>query len=183
ASVALYEEANRCMRVYALDSLLGDELIGPETVVPIAESASGPAFLQGEARVCNREDLAAVGSQVVRRILDMGIQSLCSLPLITRKGKLGTLNLGSVDSHAFAPRDVSLLKQVAAQLAIALDNARAYSEIEELTDKLKKEKLYLQDEIHSVLNFEEIVGESPALKRVLTQVHTVAPLDATVLIL
>jgi len=183
ASVSLYEEANRCMRVYALDSPFVDELIGPETVVPIAESTSARAFLQGEAMVCNREDLAAVDSPVVRRILEMGIQSFCSLPLITRKGKLGTLNLGSVDSHAFAPRDVSFLKQVAAQLAIALDNARAYSEIEELTDRLRKEKLYLQDEIHSVLNFEEIVGESPALKRVLTQVRTVAPLDATVLIL
>jgi formate hydrogenlyase transcriptional activator len=183
ASVALYEEANRCMRVYALDSPLADELIGPETVVPITESASGRAFLQGEAMVCSREDLAALNSPVMKRILEMGIQSFCSLPLITRKGKLGTLNLGSVDSHAFAPRDVSFLKQVAAQLAIALDNARAYSEIEELTDRLRKEKLYLQDEIHSVLNFEEIVGESPALKRVLTQVRTVAPLDATVLIL
>jgi formate hydrogenlyase transcriptional activator len=72
---------------------------------------------------------------------------------------------------------------VAAQVAIALDNARAYREIGELTEKLKKEKLYLQDEIRSVLNFEEIVGESPALEHVLAQVNTVAPLDATVLIL
>ena len=116
-------------------------------------------------------------------MLELGIQSFCSIPLITRKGKLGTLNLGSAADHAFAPQDISFLKQVAAQVAIALDNARAYREIAELTDKLRKEKLYLQDEIRSVLNFEEIVGESPALQRVLAQVNTVAPLDATVLIL
>ena len=61
------------------------------------------------------------------------------------------------------------MKQIAAQVGHALDNARAYREIAELTDKLKKEKLYLQDEIRSVLNFEEIVGESPALKHVLAQ--------------
>jgi formate hydrogenlyase transcriptional activator len=54
ANVSLYEEASRCMRVYALDSPFVDELIGPETVVPITESASGPAFLQGEARVCGK---------------------------------------------------------------------------------------------------------------------------------
>jgi formate hydrogenlyase transcriptional activator len=72
---------------------------------------------------------------------------------------------------------------VAAHIAIALDNARAYREIAELTDKLRKEKLYLQDEIRSVLNFEEIVGDSSALRRVLSQVNTVAPLDSTVLIL
>ena len=183
ASVALYEEANHCLRVYALDSPLADELIGPDTVVPIAESASGSVFLKGEAKVSNREDLVAVGSPVVRRMLDLGIQSFCSIPLITRKGKLGTLNLGSATDHAFAPQDISFLKQVAAQVAIALDNARAYREIADLTDRLSKKNLYLQDEIRSVLNFEEIVGESPALKHVLAQVNTVAPLDATVLIL
>jgi formate hydrogenlyase transcriptional activator len=183
ASVALYEEANRCLRVHALDSPYADELMGPDTVAPLAESASGSVFLKGEVKVCNREDLVALGSPVVMRMVELGIQSFCAIPLITRKGKLGTLNLGSRASHAFAPQDISFLKQVAAQVAIALDNARAYREIAELTDKLRKEKLYLQDEIRSVLNFEEIVGESPALQHVLAQVNTVAPLDATVLIL
>ncbi len=129
------------------------------------------------------KSLMSVGSPTAKRMLELGIQSFCAIPLITRKGKLGTLNLGSTADHAFAPQDISFLKQVAAQVAIALDNARAYREIAELTDKLKKEKLYLQDEIRSVLNFEEIVGDSPALQRVLAQVNTVAPLDATVLIL
>ena len=183
ASVTLYEEAHHCLRVYALDSPLADELIASDTVLPVADSAAGVAFLTGETTVSTREDLVAVGSPRVKRLLELGIRSFCSVPLITRKGKLGTLNLGSTADHAFAPQDVSFLKQVAAQVAIALDNARAYREIAELTDKLKKEKLYLQDEIRSVLNFEEIVGESAALKHVLTQVNTVAPLDATVLIL
>ncbi len=183
ASVSLYEEASRCLRVHALDYPHADELIGPDTVVPIAESACGGVFLKGETTVCSREDLVAVGSPVVKRMLELGIQSFCAIPLITRKGKLGTLNLGSATDRAFGPQDISFLKQVAAQVAIALDNARAYREIAELTDKLRKEKLYLQDEIRSVLNFEEIVGESTALKDVLTQVNTVAPLDATVLIL
>jgi formate hydrogenlyase transcriptional activator len=183
ASVTLYEETHRCLRVYALDSLLADELAASDTVVPVADSAAGAAFLKGETTVSTREDLVAVGSPRVKRLLELGIRSFCSIPLITRKGKLGTLNLGSTADHAFAPQDISFLKQVAAQVAIALDNARAYREIAELTDKLKKEKLYLQDEIRSVLNFEEIVGESAALKHVLTQVNTVAPLDATVLIL
>jgi formate hydrogenlyase transcriptional activator len=183
ASLALYEEADHCLRVYALDSALAQELIDSETVAPIGEPASGAVFLKGETRVCNREDLAAIGSPVLTRMLELGIQSFCAIPLMTRKGKLGTLNLGSMADHAFAPQDVSFLKQVAAQIAVALDNARAYREIAELTDKLKKEKLYLQDEIRSVLNFEEIVGESAPLKHVLAQVNTVAPLDATVLIL
>ncbi len=183
ASLALYEEANQCLRVYALDSPISDEIMSSDTVVPIAESVSGGALLKGEAIIRDRQDLMSVGSPTAKRMLELGIQSFCSIPLITRKGKLGTLNLGSAADHSFAPQDISFLKQVAAQVAIALDNARAYREIAELTDKLRKEKLYLQDEIRSVLNFEEIVGESPALQHVLAQVNTVAPLDATVLIL
>jgi hypothetical protein len=95
-------------------SPLADELIGPDTVVPIAESASGSVFLKGETKVWNREDLVAVGSSVLMRMLELGIQSFCSIPLITRKGKLGTLNLGSATDHAFAPQDICFLKQVAA---------------------------------------------------------------------
>jgi formate hydrogenlyase transcriptional activator len=183
ASVALYEEASRSLRVYAQDSLLTDELIGQDAIVPIAESACGSVFLKGETKVCNREDLVATKSPEARRMLEFGIRSFCSVPLTARKGKLGTLSVASATDQAFAAPDIRLLQQVAAQVSIALDNARAYREIAELTDKLRKERLYLQDEIRSVLNFEEIVGESPVLKRLLTQVNTVAPLDATVLIL
>ncbi len=50
-------------------------------------------------------------------------------------------------------------------------------------DKLAKEKLYLEEEIQTGYNFEEIVGDSQALKRVLSQVQTVASTDSTVLIL
>ena len=78
---------------------------------------------------------------------------------------------------------MGFLQQVAAQVAVALDNARAYREIAQLTEKLASEKLYLEEEIRTELNFEEIVGDSAALKRVLSQARTVAPSDATVLIL
>jgi transcriptional regulator with GAF, ATPase, and Fis domain len=51
-----------------------------------------------------------------------------------------------------------------------------------LTDSLAREKLYLEDEIRTEANFEEIVGKSPELRRVLGLVETVAPTDSTVLI-
>ena len=52
-----------------------------------------------------------------------------------------------------------------------------------LVEKLTEEKLYLEDEIRTEYNFEEIVGQSSVLKLVLGQVGTVAPTDSTVLIL
>ena len=77
---------------------------------------------------------------------------------------------------------MDLLVQVAGQVAIAVENALAFQEIGELKNKLAQEKLYLEDEIRSEMNFDEIVGEGPSLRAVLKQVETVAPTDSTVLI-
>jgi formate hydrogenlyase transcriptional activator len=78
---------------------------------------------------------------------------------------------------------LTLLNQVAAQLAVALENHKAAADLEDLKQRLAEEKKYLEGEIRSDGHFAEIVGDSPALKKVLDQVFTVAPSHATVLIL
>jgi formate hydrogenlyase transcriptional activator len=93
------------------------------------------------------------------------------------------LNVGRRQDDGFSPEDVELLSQVAQQIAIAVENALAYQQIAELKEKLSKEKLYLEREIQTEYNFEEIVGESQSLRRVLKEVETVARTDSTVLIL
>ena len=111
-----------------------------------------------------------------------GIRSLCALPLTTTHRRIGSLVTSSVQPAAYDEEDVEFLRQVANQIAITMDNALAYGEIQELKDKLAQEKLYLQDEVRSELNFREIVGKSVALRRILMLVETVAPTDSTVLI-
>jgi formate hydrogenlyase transcriptional activator len=183
ASVAVYDEAAHSLSFYPLDSPLTAGLAGIDTTLPVKDTPAGRALMERETKIFNREDLLGIQSSYVSQMLEHGIESLCCIPLTTRKGELGTLNLASREANAFAPPDVGFLQQVAAQVAVALDNARSYREIAQLTEKLASEKLYLEEEIRSELNFEEIVGESPALKRVLSQARTVAPSDATVLIL
>ena len=111
-----------------------------------------------------------------------GAKSLCRLPLISRERVLGVLSLGSGAENAFSEEDLAFLGQVANQIAIAVENALAYGQIADLKEKLAQEKIYLEDEIRSELNFEEIVGNSDAIRRVLAEVETVAPTDSTVLI-
>jgi formate hydrogenlyase transcriptional activator len=183
ASVAVYDAAARALSLFPLDSPLTQGLLGADSTLPVQETPSGQALLEGETKIFSREDLVAIRSGFVSQMLEQGVQSLCCIPLVTREGTLGVLNLASKEHNAFIAQDLDFLKQVAAQVAGALDNARAYGEIAELKDKLAKEKLYLEDEIRSELNFKEIVGESAALKRVLNQARTVAPTDATVLVL
>jgi formate hydrogenlyase transcriptional activator len=84
---------------------------------------------------------------------------------------------------AFLPSDVDFLTQVAGQAAIAIENATAFQQIAQLKDQLAEEKLYLQDEIRTERNFGEIIGDDPAFRRVLEQCATVAPTEASVMIL
>jgi len=83
----------------------------------------------------------------------------------------------------FTREDVDFLSEASGQIAIAIENSLAYGEIFELKEKLVQQNLYLEQEIRSETNFEQIVGNSPALMRVLQLVETVASTDSTVLLL
>jgi formate hydrogenlyase transcriptional activator len=181
ASLALYDEGSQGLRQYAIDWPSGNGSYGSlPAEIPVRGSVPGRAFLERETKVFNHCELMAARSSLVDKV---GAQSACCIPLATRKGIIGTLNFASRQENAFNPQDVGLLNQIAGQIAIALDNARAHSEIAALTERLSEEKLYLQEEMRSEYNFEEIIGESPALRHVLEQAKTVAASDATVLIL
>jgi formate hydrogenlyase transcriptional activator len=140
-------------------------------------------FMTEHAAVFTADDLAQSQTPIASRVLQAGIRTVLSVPLRTSKGPLGTLNVGSRKDAAFSGEDQELMNQVAAQLAIALENARAYEEIENLKRRLEAEKHYLEGEIRTELHFEDIVGESRGLQRVLEQAKTVAPSGATVLLL
>ncbi len=115
-------------------------------------------------------------------MISSGLKSGCTAPLLFRDRALGVLSIKSLRENAFSQEDAELFGQVAKQVAIAVENALAYREIETLKNKLEEEKLYLEEEIRTEYNFEEIIGNSPALKRVLQDVETVAATESTVLI-
>ena len=113
-----------------------------------------------------------------------GMQSHCVVPLIIHGGKsTGTLSVTSKRRSQYSEKDAEFLQEVANQLSLALENMRAYEEVAALKTRLEKENIYLQEEIRSEHNFEEIVGNSPALISVLRSVDQVASTDSTVLIL
>jgi formate hydrogenlyase transcriptional activator len=130
----------------------------------------------------NTEDLERFHSPFVKQLIAEGARSACCLPLITPSRILGTLNLGSGRDGNFTEADVELLSQVASQIAIALENALTFREVEDLKNRLAQEKLCLEEEIRTEHNFGEIVGGSSALTSVLKQVEIVATTDATVLV-
>jgi formate hydrogenlyase transcriptional activator len=174
--VSLPDPETGQLRLYALDFPTGKGIIH-EGMGADPTNSVARVFATGQPINMTLEDIERDG-----KLAGEGAKSLCRLPLISRNRVLGVISLGTHREHAFSDDDIAFLGEVSKQVAIAVENALAYGQIADLKDKLTREKVYLEDEIRSELNFEEIVGTSEGLKRVLRKIETVAPTDSTVLI-
>ena len=134
-------------------------------------------------RILTRQQAAEMPGALVERWDAEGIESLAIAPLSTSNGPLGAIALGSRRFNRFDQEDLSLLSQVGTQISLALDNALAYGKLNASKNRLEEERLYLESEIRAEYNFEDIVGKSAALRKVLNQVAIVAPTGSTVLLL
>lgn len=185
ALLTLHEPGSDQLRLHALDlHMFGTIPFEEGVLISLHDTPEGQAIASRQPVLVGPVvDLTRFSSPWVRHAVENGIRSGCAVPLITHDRTVGALSVVSSLENAFGEADAWLLSQCAKQIAIAVENGLAYQEIATLKDKLNREKLYLEDEIRSELNFEEIIGESAAIKKVLNQVGIVAPTDSTVLIL
>jgi formate hydrogenlyase transcriptional activator len=167
---------------HALDFPLSKGFIAQSPLSAI-DSPVQQALNRATSLIFSRKELETFQSSMARSLMAEGVQSLCCVPMMRPKGPLGVLVLGSTRPDAFQTDDLNLLTQVANQLALALENHLAASEIKVLRERLSEERKYLEGEIEYEGHFAEIVGNSSALRQVLQQVITVANSSATVLIL
>jgi len=182
-SLALLDADTGLLRIHALDFPGNPGIFKPETTVSRDNSPAGRAISTSLPLIARGSELDGYDSEIIRILRAEGLQAVCCTPLVHHGHTFGTLNLASRRLDAFTAQDLELLQPVGAQIAIAVENALAFKEIDALKNKLAVEKLYLEEEIRSEFNFEEIVGESAALKRALAQVELAAPAGTTVLLL
>ncbi len=129
-----------------------------------------------------RAELEALPAPVRDAFLSEGIEVMAVTALRTPNGPLGVMTLGSKRPTHFRRDDLDLLGQIATQFSLALDNALAYEKLNASRNVIEQERLYLESEIRAEYNFEDIVGKSAALRKVLQQIEIVAPTDSTVLL-
>jgi formate hydrogenlyase transcriptional activator len=178
--LGLYDPVTDHFRVQLLDT--SNPLRTIETAVPVKDSPAGWAFTRREPLMLGDITAADFAPETYAHLFSMGVKSACWLPLLNRDRAIGTLTIASRRVSAFEKHDVEMLSKIAGQIAAAVDNALAFRQISELKDRLQEEKQYLQEELNTEHGFEDIIGESTGLKRVLKEVETVAPTEATVLI-
>ena len=179
--LAMYDSDTGKMFAQAVSSVL-DPM--PEGIYYDPDgTTSGLTFKTRQPVYLPRPDYDRFPSPATHRFFNCGIKTLYSVPISVHGRVLGAMSISSVREDALTKDDQELFHQVANQVAIAAANALAVRDLEALKNKLAQEKLYLEDEIRSELHFEEIVGNSSALKQVLKLIQTVASSDSTVLLL
>jgi formate hydrogenlyase transcriptional activator len=181
ATIALYDVSSpHRLQMQQLPSG-DDQSLVREVMLSIEGTPEGWVFLNQEPLLMTQIDDKKAGQPTQQ--LKAGIKSGCWVPLNSRGEITGVLFVGSRHEDAIGQRDAKILLPSASQIAGIIKLDDSFHRIVQLTGKLKEEKRYLEEELRTEYNFEEIVGESHGLKAVLKQVETVAPTAATVLIL
>ena len=181
ATLGLYDKASGSLIVQFLGPDDGESRRG-DLRLPLAGSPAGTVFNTREPVLLSRIQESPYAEENVRHLTSLGMRSGCWVPLIHRGEAIGVLAVASLRESGFSQHEVDMLTQIAGQVAMAVSNAMAFRQIAELRDRLSLEKKYLEEEINHDGRFEDIIGESTGLREVLTQIETVAPTDATVLI-
>src|SRR5580692_2660515 len=181
-TVSLLDATSGKCRVFAVDFPHGKGVIKEELFfTPSAAGKKAMDTLRPVVMDTQERDECGIG--ISETAATEGVKAHCLIPLVNRGRILGFLSILRTTDTPFTPQDVDFLSRASGQIAIAIENALAYQEISELKDKLAQEKVYLEEEFRSEMGFEQIIGNSAALKHVLQLVETVAPSDSTVLLL
>ena len=150
-------------------------------ILDLHDSPAGEAFLRQQPII--RRDLSAERQNASEeRAYGHGFQSLCALPLVVRGKSIGAITVGSLSRSQYGESDAEFLMEVANQIAIAVENMQLHEETAAMKARFEAEAVYLQEEIKTEHNFEEIIGQSEKVRELLRKVEQVAPTDASVLI-
>jgi transcriptional regulator with GAF, ATPase, and Fis domain len=152
--------------------------------VPIEQAHVSWVFEHQQPAIIGKLDQEVRFSGSERLLSERGLQSGCAVPITTAHRRLGAMFLGSERPCPCSDEEVRFLSFVADRVALAVDDVLSQESPDDRSpsDDLDKETLTLREEVTSTSMFEEIVGSSEALYRVLAHTAKVAPTDSTVLI-
>jgi formate hydrogenlyase transcriptional activator len=178
----LADSASGKFRLYALDFPEGKGFV-KEGILIESVGACKRALETLQPTIRNIANPQEFPPDLYKLMLAEGLKTQCVIPLVSRGRAVAALTINRRTDNPFLPDEIDFLQEASGQIAIAIENCLAFSQISELKERLAQEKVYLEEEIRSDMGFEQIVGNSPALKRVLQLVETVASSNSTVLLL
>jgi formate hydrogenlyase transcriptional activator len=154
----------------------------PPLVKPLAGSNLEHAARLGRPYVVNRLAEANVRFDLERKLVAFGVKAYVLCPVWVRDRLIGALSFSRRNSDFFTEEEVGLLSDISSIVATAIANSLAYEQIRTLKDQLQAENVLLRQRIAEVGDADEMVGKSPAIRRVQDAIEKVANTDSTVLI-
>ena len=182
AAFLLYQPKSKTLKLVSMQGPIESDFFKVGREYDLQETQISAWVLEHQEVVTRGDLKREQQSPGEKRLVAEGIQSYCVVPLISMGQSMGTFAVWSKTQSRYTEADAELLREVANQVALAIANMTSYEEIASLKARLEKENVYLQEEIRTEHNFEEIVGDSPPLLALLRRVDQVAPTDSSVLI-
>ncbi len=180
-AIFLHDQQRNVLRLFVLESSLTSKYFVVGLEMPVGDSHVGRVFQSQELLLCR--DLATERHYSAdEQAYADGVRSYIIVPLVVHGRSIGVLAVASVNPSQYSETDAVFFREVANQVALAVENMKAYEEIATLKGRLERESVYLQEEIRREHNFSDLIGNSPPLLALLRQVEQVAPTDSTVLI-
>ena len=113
---------------------------------------------------------------------NMAVRTMICVPLETRKGVLGILYALNKRKAAFTKKDLHLLEILASTVAVAIENARFYGDLQQHVSTLETENAHLRTRLQKHFNKQGIIGSSAELQRVFVLLDKVVASTTSVLI-
>ncbi len=181
AGLLLYVPEEDGFRFYALETTMPKRVLERETVIPRAGSAAGWVYDHRDVHI--RPFLQTQQVFIEDHFYAQeGLGRMVNLPLLVRGNCLGTLNIGSVTAGNPDADMLEFLRQIATQVALAIDTIQAYEQLTQLSHRLTKHQASLKEEVKQERRFASLIGQSASLRTVMEQIHAVASTASTVLI-
>lgn len=183
AMLSVYDPVTHEMRVQQLQASEASKALPHEFRLPVEGSVAGWVFSMRQPLNLSPLNSTRFPAEAMKSLIGQGFKSICAVPLLGPDHAIGALAIISSQEAAFTEKETEMLSQIARQVTPAISSVLAYQQTLALSDKLRQEKQYLEEELNTEHSFTEIIGETASLKRQLKQVETVAPTGATVLVL
>lgn len=157
AAITLYDPIRDSFRIHLLETTLSPLHINQE--VEIRHEGSAVGWVLDHRRYHLRSDLAQERPFFEDELFyKEGLRCALTVPLIAGGRIIGTFNVSSQTPNSYGDTDIEFLTLVAGQIAVAIDNVKAYEHIERLKSELDRENRYLREEIKTEYNFEGAAG-------------------------
>lgn len=181
-SINLYDLKTESLSYFAAADGIAPEGISGSGSRPVAKGSIAQMVIGSRQPVIIADLTSYEHLPSVPSMLDSGLRATMAFPLMVRSRILGTIHFSFKKTPEYLSELAEVLTDVSKQVAIAVDNMTAYTELKSVNENLERQKRYLLANAEDSYRSEHFFYASAAMAEIMNQIQLVADTDASVLI-